>query len=91
MLNKDTTMTFRINKDLKERTSKVSEDMGMDLSTAITMFLVRLDKDHELPFKPSTKTELEMAIEDIKKGNISKAHTNHEELIKDLTDGQDKE
>ncbi|MFD1471785.1 hypothetical protein [Companilactobacillus mishanensis] len=33
--------------------------------------------------------DLDLAIEDIKNGNISKLYDNHQELIKDLTDGRD--
>lgn len=50
---KNTTLTVRLNKDVKESATKVVSGMGLDLSTAINMFLVELSKTNKLPFTPT--------------------------------------
>jgi DNA-damage-inducible protein J len=52
-MTKDTTITIRLNKDIKAQATKVAEGMGIDLSTAINMFLVQITKTNELPFVPT--------------------------------------
>ena len=55
-LSKDTTLTIRLNKDIKEHASEVVAGMGIDLSTAVNMFLVELTKTNQLPFVPTGKS-----------------------------------
>lgn len=50
---KDTTLTIRLNKNVKDHASKVASGMGLDLSTAVNMFLVELAKTNKLPFTPT--------------------------------------
>ncbi|WP_171000732.1 type II toxin-antitoxin system RelB/DinJ family antitoxin [Lactiplantibacillus pingfangensis] len=55
-MSKDTTLTIRLNKDVKAHASEVAAGMGIDLSTAVNMFLVELTKTNELPFVPTGKS-----------------------------------
>ncbi|MDR1497762.1 MAG: hypothetical protein LBS59_05035, partial [Puniceicoccales bacterium] len=38
------------------RVEKTAEELGMNLTTAITMFLFQMERDKALPFKPSITT-----------------------------------
>lgn len=52
-MSKNTTLTIRLNKDVKEHAAKVASGMGLDLSTAVNMFLVEISKTNKLPFTPT--------------------------------------
>lgn len=45
-----TTLQIRIDEDLKKQATKVYEELGMDLSTAIRIFLKRSVMTHGMPF-----------------------------------------
>ncbi|MCR4279400.1 MAG: type II toxin-antitoxin system RelB/DinJ family antitoxin [Candidatus Zambryskibacteria bacterium] len=49
----DTQVNFRTNKRILARADKVFESMGMDRSTALNMFLTRVEAEEGLPFRPS--------------------------------------
>lgn len=49
----DTRIQVRTNKDLKDRATETLDKMGMDMPTAINMFLTQLVRDQRLPFQPS--------------------------------------
>ena len=53
MNNMDTQVNFRTNKRVLARADKVFENMGMDRSTALNMFLNRVEAEEGLPFKPT--------------------------------------
>ncbi|KRK87669.1 hypothetical protein FC99_GL000791 [Levilactobacillus koreensis JCM 16448] len=52
-MSKDTTLTIRLNKNVKSKAAKVASGMGLDLSTAVNMFLVEISKTNKLPFTPT--------------------------------------
>ena len=45
-----TTVTFRIDKDLKEQAEQVLESMGMNMTTALTVFTKTLVREGRIPF-----------------------------------------
>lgn len=51
---KEAHLNIRIDPDLKHDAQIVANDMGIDLSTAVTMFLNQMVKDHALPFTPTS-------------------------------------
>ncbi|MDR2132830.1 MAG: type II toxin-antitoxin system RelB/DinJ family antitoxin [Clostridiales Family XIII bacterium] len=55
MLN-DARITVRVGSDFKARVEKTAEALGMNLTTAITMFLFQMERDKALPFRPSITT-----------------------------------
>lgn len=57
MMSKDTTLTIRLNKEIKEHAARVASGMGLDLSTAVNMFLVEISKTNKLPFTPTGDPE----------------------------------
>jgi DNA-damage-inducible protein J len=52
MIN-NTRLTIRIDEELKQQAKEVYKDLGMDLTTAVTIFLKQSVRDQRLPFQPS--------------------------------------
>ena len=52
-----TTLQLRIDKKLKLEAQKTLEGMGLDLSSAIKLFLTQVTTDKELPFTPSLRAK----------------------------------
>lgn len=55
MAKTDTTINIRVDKATKKEAQKTLEDMGMDISTGIKMFLRNVILTQSLPFEPRTK------------------------------------
>ena len=47
------TLHIRIDKDIKTRAGKTLADLGLDMSTAVKVFLHQVIVDEGLPFTPS--------------------------------------
>lgn len=45
------TDNFRIEEDIKENAEKALKDMGLTMSSAITMFLVKVGREKRIPFE----------------------------------------
>ena len=50
-MSADSTITIRIDSDLKKQAETVCSDIGLTLSAAITIFTKRLVKERGIPFK----------------------------------------
>ena len=46
-----TQVNFRIEDDVKNSAEKALKDMGLTMSTAITMFLVKVGREKRIPFE----------------------------------------
>lgn len=46
-------LQIRIEQQLKDDAQQIAQQLGMDLSTAVKIFLTQMVNDHGLPFKPS--------------------------------------
>lgn len=46
-----TQMNFRIDDDVKANAEKALKDMGLTISAAITMFLVKVGREKRIPFE----------------------------------------
>lgn len=46
-----TQVNFRIEDDVKANAEKVLKEMGLTMSTAITMFLVKVGREKRIPFE----------------------------------------
>lgn len=46
-----TQVNFRIDDDVKENAEKALKEMGLTMSSAITMFLVKVGREHRIPFE----------------------------------------
>ena len=83
-----TQVNFRIDDEIKANAEKALSDMGLTMSAAITMFLVKVGRERRIPFEITADpfysaeniAELERRIESIKNGTSTlKEH----ELIKE--------
>lgn len=45
-------LNIRIDEELKNNAKKVFEDLGMDLTTAITVFFKQSVREQQMPFQP---------------------------------------
>ena len=46
-----TQVNFRIDEEVKADAEKALKDMGLNMSTAITMFLVKVGRERRIPFE----------------------------------------
>ena len=47
------TLQIRIDETLRQQASDTAQEMGLDLSSAIRMFLTQMVKENGLPFRPT--------------------------------------
>lgn len=64
-------INVNVNRDDKEQAAKLFNDMGLNLNTAINMFIKQSISEQGLPFQPRVETELDRAIKDVKDGNTT--------------------
>ena len=71
-----TQVNFRIDEEVKADAEKALKDMGLNMSTAITMFLVKVGRERRIPFEINADpfysaenlAELERRIASVKNG-----------------------
>lgn len=81
-----TQVNFRIDDDVKTNAEAALKEMGLSMSAAITMFLVKVGREKRIPFEinadpfysESNMRYLEGIIQDIREG---KAHFAEHDLI----------
>ena len=69
-------VSFRVEDEVKANAEKVLKEMGFDLSTAITLFLVKVAREKRIPFEinadpfysAENTAELEKRIASVKNG-----------------------
>ncbi|MFD1464974.1 type II toxin-antitoxin system RelB/DinJ family antitoxin [Lapidilactobacillus mulanensis] len=65
----DAKIYVRVDSKVKQEANEIFQAMGMDLSSAITIFLKQTIAEKGLPFRPATRKSLmEQAVEEIKAG-----------------------
>lgn len=85
----DTTITFRTNSKLKKQAKALYEDLGMDLSTAMNVFMRQSVSRDAIPFEisrelvPNEKTQ-KIIAESLKDKNTVGPFNSIEELMEDL-------
>ena len=88
-MNNSTNLNIRIDKDIKEMSEKLFEELGLNMTTAINIFLRQAIRVNGIPFEikgniPNKET-LEAIDESIKLANDNtKGYTNIEDLKKAL-------
>lgn len=50
MIKADTSMTIRMNKDVKQQAQRIFADLGLDMTTAVNVFLRQAIRCRGLPF-----------------------------------------
>lgn len=86
-------MSFRVDKDLKEKADELFKKLGMNTSVALNMFLTQSVREQQIPFKVTMKSpepsdrlkEALQELEDVESGKIKlKGYNNMTDLITDL-------
>ena len=85
-----TTLQVRIDEKLKRKAQKVADDLGMDLSTAVKLFLVKFTVQKGLPFyvgaeRRMSPKEERILLKDLDDAMTNgKAYTSVDDMIKDI-------
>lgn len=83
MATKEERLQVRIDADLKSEVSSILEAMGIDHSTAVTMFYKNIQMNRRLPFTPEIPTEeTKEAIEASRNGDVESLDS-LDEIIED--------
>ena len=81
-------MTIRMDKDTKEKAQSLFSKFGLDMTTAINMFLKQSIREEAIPFSLTLHVpnkETIKAINDVRDNrNMSKTFSSVEELMEDL-------
>ena len=83
------TINIRVNEQLKKESEKVFEELGMNMTTAITIFLKAVVRENGIPFSleiPNKETlKAFKEIEDISSGKVkAKKYSSVADLRKDF-------
>ena len=80
------TITIRVDEKVKKEAEELFHEMGLNMSTAMNIFLKRCILEEGIPFElkvPNKKTL--KALDDVNKGKgLSKEFNNIKELMEDL-------
>ena len=85
------TLNIRIDEDLKNKASKTFNSMGLDLSSAVKLFLHQSVKEQSLPFHPTNNPKAIRAMWDkevkdaLKHG---KRYASTKEMFDDIINGK---
>lgn len=83
-----TTMNIRVDREVKDNAKMIFAELGMDLTTAVNIFLRQSIREHGIPFKlkldiPNEETK--KVLRESEKGiGMSKKFSSTEELFEDL-------
>ncbi len=81
-------MSIRMDTELKKQAEAMLSDMGLNMTTAMNMFLRQVVRQGRIPFEIATdipNAETLAAINDVNNNrNVSKAYDSMEELMRDL-------
>ena len=84
-----TTINVRVDENVKKQANELFEDLGLDMSTALNLFLRQAISYGGIPFeirKPNATTLAAMEeVEKIRRGEIkAKRYSSFADLVKDL-------
>lgn len=82
-----TNITIRMDRELKKQAEELFSDLGMNLTTALTIFVKQAVREQQLPFMVSKGYNLEtiQAIENTRnKIGMSRSFTSIADLMEDL-------
>lgn len=73
-------LQIRIDDDLRDQAQQIAQDLGMDLTTAVRVFLKQMVHNHGLPFKPeldpfyTTRNQIALqdSIQELSEGKLIK-------------------
>ena len=80
--------TINIDEETKKKAQELFKDLGMNLTTAINIFLKQAIREQGLPFdvgQTRYKDEVYQAMKDAEQGkNLSKGYNDVEEMFEDI-------
>ena len=83
-----TTMNIRVDSDIKNNAKKIFAELGMDLTTAVIIFLRQSIREHGMPFELKLRVPNDETLEAIRQVNnkedLSKPFSSISELMEDL-------
>ena len=77
-------VTIRVDKDVKKQAEILFHDLGLNLSSAINMFLHQAIAEQAIPFKPAKKQEMKYASRSELMKAAEEAYNEHSKLYKEL-------
>ncbi|KAA8817936.1 type II toxin-antitoxin system antitoxin, RelB/DinJ family [Bifidobacterium rousetti] len=80
------TITFRTDPQVKRQAKELYESMGLDLSTALNMFLRQSLTDNGMPFRATRENPLNMEARRQADAREGAAFSSVDDLMKDLMD-----
>ena len=80
----NTNITIRVDKDVKKQAEVLFNDLGLNLSSAINMFLRQAIADQAIPFKPVKKQAMKHASRSELMKAAEEAYNEHSNLYKEL-------
>ena len=79
----------RINRDIKNEASTVLAAIGLTISDAVRLLLVRVAREHAMPFEPLVPNATTIAaMEEARAGKL-KSYNNVQDLMTALNDEED--
>lgn len=83
------TFTFRIDEKLKSEMKQICYELGMDPSTAFTIFAKKMVREKRIPFEVSVSdaynSETKQAIQNAKSGiGLSKPYNDVDKMFEDI-------
>lgn len=87
-----TTINIRVDENLKKEASELLEELGLDMTTAMNLFLRKLISHGGIPFEIRRNDTFQALreVEKIRAGELkAKRYRNVDELIEDLEDDAD--
>lgn len=79
-------INIRVDDNLKEQASEVYKELGLDLTTAITIFLKQSVREQAIPFRPTLENpDSIQARKDVDNGNLV-SFKSLDELWEDLNE-----
>lgn len=84
----NSTITVRVEESIKKEAGAIFKEVGMDMSTAINVYLKQVIRTNGIPFPVSADTPNAVtlrAIKEAKKGKM-KSFSSIDELMEDLND-----
>lgn len=78
--------SLRLDEDTKENANRIFNDLGMDFSTGVRIYLNQVIKTNGIPFSlTNNESSLDRSISQMKNGDY-KSFSSVEDLFKDLND-----
>ena len=91
MANATSNMNIRMDKEVKEQAQKIFAQLGMDMTTAVNVFLRQAIRHNGFPFEIRLDTPNEETMEAIrevqqmkKDPSVGKSYTDVDEMMKEL-------